>query len=103
MIESLGPYPYKSFEFNATKGQTTFNGNDRFGKRLEYELNKTTVYLNGIKLKESTDWTAVEESSTVVLQEPVANNDVVSLLTHMDLNQLFYLHKTKFIMQIQQF
>ena len=27
-------------------------------KRLEYELNKTTVYLNGIKLKESTDWTA---------------------------------------------
>ena len=56
MIESLGPC-YKSFEFNATKGQTTFNGTDRFGKRLEYELNKTTVYLNGIKLKESTDWT----------------------------------------------
>ena len=81
MIESLGPYPYKSFEFNATKGQTTFNGTDRFGKRLEYELNKTTVYLNGIKLKESTDWTAVN-GERVVLQEPVANNDVITIDSH---------------------
>ena len=81
MIESLGPYPYKSFEFNAIKGQTTFNGNDRFGKRLEYELDKTTVYLNGIKLKESTDWTAVN-GERVVLQEPVANNDVITIDSH---------------------
>ena len=82
MIESLGPYPYKSFEFNvASGGATTFNGTDRFEKDLEYELNKTTVYLNGIKLKEGTDWTAVS-GSTVVLQEPVANNDVVTIDSH---------------------
>ena len=81
MIESLGPYPYKSFEFNAIKGQTIFNGNDRFGKRLEYELDKTTVYLNGIKLKESIDWTAVN-GERVVLQEPVANNDVITIDSH---------------------
>ena len=55
MIESIGAYPYQSFEFNASQGQTTFNGTDRFGQRLEYELNKTTVYLNGVKLKATTD------------------------------------------------
>ena len=80
MIESLGPYPYKSFEYVASKGATVFSGQDRFGKRLDYEVNKTTVYLNGIKLKESTDWTAVS-GSTVVLQEPLANNDVITNLT----------------------
>jgi len=81
MIESLGPYPYKSFEFNATNGQTTFNGTDRFGKRLEYELNKTTVYLNGVKLKQTTDWTAVN-GERVVLTEPVSNNDVITIDSH---------------------
>ena len=50
-------------------------------KDLEYEINKTTVYLNGIKLKEGTDWTAVS-GSTVVLQEPVANNSVVTIDSH---------------------
>ena len=81
MIESLGPYPYKSFEYIATNGATVFSGADRFGKPLEYEINKATVYLNGIKLKESTDWTAVS-GSTVVLQEPVANNDVITIDSH---------------------
>ena len=81
MIESLGPYPYKSFEYIATGGQTTFNGADRFGKLLDYELNKTTIYLNGIKLKESTDWTAIN-GERVILQEPVANNDVITIDSH---------------------
>ncbi len=81
MIESLGPYPYKSFEYVASGGATVFSGTDRFGKPLEYEINKATVYLNGIKLKEGTDWTAVS-GSTVVLQEPVANNSVVTIDSH---------------------
>ena len=81
MIESLGPYPYKSFEYIATSGQTTFNGADRFGKLLDYELNKTTIYLNGIKLKEGTDWTAIN-GERVILQEPVANNDVITIDSH---------------------
>ena len=81
MIESLGPYPYKSFEYVASGGATVFSGADRFGKPLEYEINKATVYLNGIKLKEGTDWTAVS-GSTVVLQEPVANNSVVTIDSH---------------------
>ncbi len=81
MIESLGPYPYKSFEYTATKGQTTLNGADRFGQQLQYELNKTTVYLNGIKLKESIDWTAVN-GERVVLQEPVSNNDIITIDSH---------------------
>ena len=81
MIESLGPYPYQSFEFTGTNGQTTFNGNDRFGQRLEYEINKTTVYLNGVKLKATTDWTAVN-GERVVLTEPVANNDVITIDSH---------------------
>jgi len=81
MIESIGAYPYQSFEFNASQGQTTFNGTDRFGQRLEYELNKTTVYLNGVKLKATTDWTAVN-GERVVLTEPVANNDVITIDSH---------------------
>lgn len=81
MIESLGPYPYKSFEYISTAGQTVFNGNDRFGKQLEYEVNKATVYLNGIKLKEGTDWTAVN-GERITFQEPVGNNDVVTIDSH---------------------
>ena len=81
MIESLGPYPYQSYEYIATGGSTLFSGPDRFGKTLEYEINKATVYLNGVKLKESTDWTAVN-GSTVVLQEPVSNNDVLTIDSH---------------------
>tara|TARA_B100000161_G_C33551827_1_gene415801 strand:- start:344 stop:1900 length:1557 start_codon:yes stop_codon:yes gene_type:complete len=81
MIESLGPYPYQSFEYTGIHGQTTFNGIDRFGKQLEYEIDKATVYLNGVKLKEGTDWTAIN-GERVVLQEPVANNDVVTIDSH---------------------
>ena len=81
MIESLGPYPYQSYEYIATAGSTVFSGNDRFGQQLEYELNKATVYLNGVKLKENTDWTALN-GERVTLQEPVANNDIITIDCH---------------------
>ncbi len=81
MIESLGPYPYKSFEFVGTNGQTTFFGSDVFGKQLEYEVEKTTVYLNGVKLTEGTDFSGFN-GERIIFQEPVSNNDVITIDSH---------------------
>lgn len=45
-----------TYDFLATASQTEFSGEDRFGTTLDYITNENVVYLNGIALIESADY-----------------------------------------------
>jgi hypothetical protein len=53
-------------EFTATAGQTTFSGADDNGLTLSYTVGYLQVYLNGILLENTTDYTATNGTSIVL-------------------------------------
>ena len=67
---------YSAMNFTANTGQQTFSGVDDDGVTLRYEVGKTSVYLNGIKLKLGIDYQAVTGTS-IVLGEEAANGDIL--------------------------
>jgi len=71
----------KEYEFVASSGQTTFTGADTYGQTLNYSAGFVTVFLNGTKLVANTDYIATSGSS-VVLQDAVANTDLVSVIAY---------------------
>ena len=70
-----------NFYYTADSGQITFSGNDDAGNNLSYTADKIQVYLNGILLKDSDDYTATTGAS-IVLSDSADANDILSVITY---------------------
>ena len=68
------PITINTFEYTATANQTTFSGSDANSATMSYTAGNIFVYLNGVLLVDTDDYTATNGSS-VVLQSGAANND----------------------------
>ena len=68
--------------YTATASQTTFSGSDDDGKTLKYEdAAYLDVFLNGVLLKPTTDYTATTKTS-VVLTSGAAASDIVEIVAY---------------------
>ena len=71
------------YQFLADSGQTTFSGEDRRGDTLTYAANAVTVvYVNGIALQDSDDYTATN-GYEVTLTAAAAANDDIKILSYV--------------------
>lgn len=71
------------YQFLADSGQTTFTGADRRGDTLTYASNAVTiVYVNGIALQDSDDYTATN-GYEVTLTTAAALNDDIKILSYV--------------------
>ena len=68
----------KHFRYNADSAQTTFQGSDVKGRTLSYNPSSIEVFLNGILLVDSDDYTATNGTS-VVLTSGVDSDDVIQI------------------------
>ncbi len=68
----------------ATNNQTVFNGNDDAGTALSVNA-YTQVFLNGIMLKETTDY-ALSNNNTITLTSGVSANDILESITFAPFN-----------------
>ena len=67
------------FEFTAANGQTNFAGNDNNSASLNYRTaDSIKVFLNGVLLENTTDYTATN-GANVVLTSGASNNDVLQI------------------------
>ena len=72
---------FEEYQFTATSGQTTFTGSDDNSETLSYTANAIQVYLNGIFLDPSVDYTATNGTS-IVLAETVDANDYLQVVAY---------------------
>lgn len=70
----------KEYRYVSTSGQTTFSGNDSNSQSLLYIVGAIEIYLNGILLDPSQDFTA-NTGNTVVLTSGAATGDILQLVT----------------------
>ena len=68
----------KHFRFSADSAQTTFSGSDVKGRALSYNASSIEVFLNGILLVDSDDYTATNGTS-VVLTSGADSDDVIQI------------------------
>ena len=71
---------YKEYLYVATSSQTTFSGSDANSDTLSYTPGFLEVYLNGVKLRPTTDFTA-STGTSVVLAEAASTGDIVQIGT----------------------
>lgn len=70
---------FTRFEFTASAGQTNFAGNDNDSQSLNYTANSgVTVYLNGVLLEDTTDYSATN-SANVVLTNAADVDDTLEI------------------------
>lgn len=82
----LGNSPYNNvrqrFYYNATAGQTVFSGQDVNGITLKYQDGMyLDVYLNGVLLQDSIDYTALTKNS-VTLLSGAASGDLIEIVAY---------------------
>ena len=68
----------KHFRYSADSAQTTFQGTDVLGQTLSYNAGSIEVFLNGILLVDSDDYTATNGTS-VVLVSGADSDDVIQI------------------------
>ena len=68
------------FRYTATAGQTSVSGTDDNGLTLSYLAGKEQVYLNGVLLARTSDYTATNGTSITSLAA-LAVNDIVEIIT----------------------
>ena len=68
-----------TFTYTATAGQTTFSGSDANGNTLAYTVGAEQVYLNGVLLQRTSDYTATNGTS-VVLASGAVVSDILTVL-----------------------
>ena len=68
------------YRFNATGGETSVSGTDANGLTLTYMVGKAQVYLNGVLLVPTTDYTATNGTSITSLAA-LASGDVLEIIT----------------------
>ena len=70
------------FYYTATSGQTTFSGSDLSGRTLSYQDGRyVDVYLNGVILQDTTDYTATTKTS-VTLVSGATTGDLVEIIAY---------------------
>jgi len=70
------------FYYTATSGQTLFSGSDLNGKTLAYQDGRyVDVYLNGVILQDTTDYTATTKTS-VTLVSGATTGDLVEIVAY---------------------
>ena len=67
------------FHYTATNGQTSFTGADDGGTALSYTPARAAVYLNGILLRDSADYTSTS-GDAIVLATGADSNDIVTII-----------------------
>ncbi|MDB4339614.1 hypothetical protein OAA08_00860 [bacterium] len=73
------PIGQTHYHFTADSGQTVFSGADDDSATLAYNANGIMVFLNGILLIDSVDYTATD-GSTITLLDSAALSDVISVV-----------------------
>jgi hypothetical protein len=68
------------YRFNASGGETSVSGTDANGLTLSYIPGKAQVYLNGVLLVPTTDYTATNGTSITSLAA-LAASDVLEVIT----------------------
>jgi len=71
---------YKSYVYQPTTSTTTFSGVDENGATLEYDIEKIEVYLNGIRLVNGFDYTAINGTS-VILESSIGSGDTLEVVS----------------------
>jgi hypothetical protein len=66
-----------SYSYSATAGQTTFSGTDLNSLTLAYTVGAEQVYLNGVLLVRTTDYTATNGTSVVLALAATLNDTLV--------------------------
>jgi hypothetical protein len=69
------------YRYTMTGGETSISGPDDNGATLTYLTGKEQVYLNGVLLVRSQDYTATNGTSITGLSPALAANDVVEIIT----------------------
>lgn len=67
------------FHYTATSGQTSFTGLDDDSQTLSYTPARAAVYLNGILLRDSADYTSTS-GDAIVLGTGADSNDIVTII-----------------------
>ena len=75
---SGGNLSHQQYKYTVSSPTTTFSGNDDNGNSLSYEAGELQVYLNGILLIDSQDYTA-SNGTSVVLTAATDSNDVLAI------------------------
>lgn len=70
-----------TYVYTATAGQTTFSGADSNGNTLAYTVGAQQVYLNGVLLVQTTDYTATNGTSVVLASGAVAS-DILTVVAY---------------------
>jgi hypothetical protein len=83
------------FRYTATAGQTSISGVDDNGVTLSYLAGKEQVYLNGVLLARTSDYTASNGTSITSLAA-LAVNDVVEIITFTAFDLATAIDKTLF-------
>ena len=73
------PFTQEFYHFTADSGQLTFSGFDDDSETLSYTAGALAVYLNGILLVDSIDYTATNGTS-VILQDSAEVGDILTVL-----------------------
>ena len=76
---SVVPFSQTFYHFTADSGQLTFSGFDDDSDTLAYTAGALAVYLNGILLVDSVDYTA-NDGTSIILQDSSALGDVLTVL-----------------------
>lgn len=69
-----------TYQYTATSGQTTFSGADSNGNTLSYTVGNIQVYLNGVLLVNTADYTATNGTS-VVLGTGAVTDDSLTVIS----------------------
>jgi hypothetical protein len=77
LIEANIDATVNEFKFVATNEQTTFTGADYNGNTLAYGISSVQVYMNGVRLVDSDDYTASNGSSIVLSSGATTGDQIV--------------------------
>ena len=76
---AVGQSSLLEYKFVTTSGQVsskTYSGTADVGGTLSYTQNNIIVFMNGVQLKDTTDYTATNGTSVVLVNAPVENDEI---------------------------
>ena len=76
-----GQANFKDYKYRATAGQTAFTGNDLNSQSLSLTANNHQVFINGIRLNRTEDYSVDSATNTVTLLLGAADSDDVIIQT----------------------
>ena len=89
-VTSGGAFAARTYHYTASANQTAFSGADDDGETLTITDSDANVYLNGILLKRTTDYTV--GSNSITLQSGADSDNIISIVAytgnHLDSNYI---------------